>query len=149
MGFGHRPNNVNQMRLKGFLAGPLLLLIACKQPTTAEQLDTVLSWLGTAGMAADAWMHHTTPDRYTRQTLELSHKTIQQLAADLRKSPTPTPGVDTALLDTVLTRSGARLTEMARLVQDRNSPGVGSQLDSLRADEAIIKRLADAAASSQ
>ena len=132
------------MRLKGFLAGPLLFLIACKQPTTAEKLDSVRSWLETAGMAADAWMHHTTPDRYTRQTLELSHKTLAQLAADLRKSPTP--GIDTALLDTVLTRSGARLTEMARLVQTRNSPGLRGQLDSLRAEETIIRRLADAAA---
>lgn len=130
------------MRLKRSLVASLLFALACKPPTPAEQLDSVISWLGTAGMAGDAWLRHTTPDAYTRQTLELSHDTLGQLANDLLKSPLP--GVDTSSLDSVLTRSRRRVAEMGRLVQDRNSPAFKGQLDSLRIDEKAVKQMADA-----
>jgi hypothetical protein len=135
------------MRLKGLLAAPLIFVIACKQPTAAEQLDSVLSWLATAGMAGDAWLHHTTPDRYTRQTLELSQHSLQQLATDLKKSAAP--GIDKALVDTVLSRSLARVAQMIRLVEARNFSAFASDLDSLHADESIIKQLTDDAWSSR
>jgi hypothetical protein len=129
------------MRLKRLLSTPLLLLLACKPPTPAEQMDSVLSWLGTAGMAGDAWLRHTTPDRYTRETLELSHQTLVQISDELLKSPVP--GVDTAALDSVLTRSRGRIAQMARFVEARNSPSFAIVLDSLRADERMVKQLSD------
>lgn len=98
-------------------------------------------------MAGDAWLRHTTPDAYTRQTLELSHDTLLQLADDLLKEPLP--GIDTASLDSVLTRSRGRVAEMGRLVQDRNSPAFRYQLDSLRVDEKAVKQMADALSSSE
>ena len=135
------------MHLKRFLVAALLLLTACKPPTPAEQLDSALSWLATAGMAGDAWLRHTTPDRYTRQTLELSHQTLLQLGDDILK--TPPPGVDSASLDSVLTRSRGRVAEMARLVEQKNSPAFKGQLDSLRADEKLVKQLSDSLSSQQ
>jgi hypothetical protein len=130
------------MHLKRLLVASLLFALACKSPTPAEQLDSVISWLGTAGMAGDAWLRHTTPDAYTRQTLELSHDTLLQLGDDLLKQPLP--GVDTASLDSVLTRSRGRVAEMGRLVADKNSPAFKDQLDSLRIDEKAVKHMADA-----
>jgi hypothetical protein len=135
------------MRRERLLAIPLLVLLACKQPTPAEQLDSILSWLATAGMAGDAWLRHTTPDRYTRETLELSHQTIAQISDDLLRSPGP--GMDTASLDSLLTRSRGRVAQMARFVEAKNSPAFATELDSLRADEKLVKQLADSADSSQ
>ena len=129
------------MHLKRLLVAPLLLSIACKQPTPAEQLDSVLSWLATAGMAGEAWLRHTTPDKYTRETLQLSHDTLLQLGDQLLESPVPE--VDTAVLDSVLTRSRGRVAQMARFVDARNSPAFSRELDSLRADEKIVKQFAD------
>jgi hypothetical protein len=135
------------MRLERLLATPLLFLLACKPPTPAEQLESVVSWVGTAGMAGDAWLRHTTPDRYTRETLELSHQTLAQIGDDLLKAPPP--AVDTASLDSILTRSRGRVAQMARLVEAKDSPGFARELDSLRADEKVIKQLADSIESSQ
>ena len=128
------------MRLKRLLVAPLLLSIACKQPTPGERLDSVLSWLATAGMAGEAWLRHTTPDNYTRETLELSHETLRQLADQLLQSPVP--AVDTARLDSVLTRSRGRVAQMARFVEARNSPALSRELESLRADERIVRQFA-------
>jgi hypothetical protein len=135
------------MRRERLLAIPLLVLLACKQPTPAEQLDSILSWLATAGMAGDAWLRHTTPDRYTRETLELSHQTIAQISDELLKKPGP--GTDTASLDSLLTRSRGRIAQMARFVEAKNSPAFATELDSLRADEKLVKQRADSAESSQ
>ena len=136
-----------RMRAKLFLAIPLLFSTACKPPTPAEQMDSVISWLATAGMAGDAWLRHTTPDRYTRQTLDLSHDTLLQISDDLLKSPPP--GIDTASLDSVLTRSRGRIAQMARLVEAKNSPAFVSQLDSLRDDQRIVKRFSGSIESKQ
>jgi hypothetical protein len=136
-----------RMRAKLFLALTLIPLAACKPPTPAEQMDSVISWLATAGMAGDAWLRHTTPDKYTRQTLELSHDTLLQISDDLLKSPPP--GTDTASLDSVLTRSRGRIAQMARLVEAKNSPAFLSQLDSLRVDEKLVKQLSDSIESKQ
>jgi hypothetical protein len=135
------------MRLERLLAIPLLVLLACKQPTPAEQLDSILSWLATAGMAGDAWLRHTTPDRYTRETLELSHQTIARISDDLLKNPPS--GTDTASLDSLLTRSRGRVAQMTRFVEAKNSPAFATVLDSLRADEKLVKQLADSAESGQ
>ena len=135
------------MRLKRFLIVPLLFSTACKPPTPAQQMDSVVSWLATAGMAGDAWLRHTTPDKYTRQTLELSHDTLLQISDDLLKSPLPR--IDTASLDSVLTRSRGRIARMAQFVEARNSPAFLSQLDSLRVDQRIVKQFSDTVHSRQ
>ncbi len=136
-----------RMRAKLFFAVPLVFSTACKPPTPAEQMDSVISWLATAGMAGDAWLRHTTPDKYTRQTLELSHDTLLQISDDLLKSRPP--GTDTASLDSVLTRSRGRIAQMARLVEAKNSPAFLSQLDSLRVDEKLVKQFSDSIKSKQ
>ncbi|MFN2635587.1 MAG: hypothetical protein ABR585_00975 [Gemmatimonadaceae bacterium] len=125
----------------------VVLLAACKAPSPSEQMDSILSWFGTAGMAGQAWVNHTTPEKYTRQTLELSEQTIRQLSDDLLHAP-PT-GIDTAALDAVLSRSSNRIAQIARLVGARNAPEVVTQLDSLRTDERIVKQFADSIESKQ
>jgi hypothetical protein len=104
-------------------------------------MDSMLSWVATARMTGEAWVRHTTPDTYSRQTLELSGEKIGQIASDLLKSPPS--GVDTAALDTLFTRSEIRVQAMARLIAAKNAPDFGRQLDSLGADEKLVKELAD------
>jgi hypothetical protein len=110
-------------------------------------MDSILSWIATAGMAGGAWLRHTTPDTYTRQTLELSHKTLEQISKDLLASPLP--ATDTAALDSVLTRSRARIARMAALITARNSPEFSHELGLLHADQLIVKQFADSVGSKQ
>ena len=133
--------------MKRFLVVPLALAVACKPPTPAEQMASLLSWISTAGMAGDAWLRHTTPDKYTRQTLELSDETLLEIGGNLLKSPPP--AINTAVLDTVLTRSRFHIAQMARLVEERNAPDFEKQLDSLRVDQKLVKAIADSVQSSQ
>ena len=91
------------MPTKRLLVLSLIFATACKPPTPAEQMESALSWIGTAGMAGNAWLRHTTPDTYTRQTLELSHEKLGQISDDLLKSPPPGPA--NASLNAVLARS--------------------------------------------
>ena len=98
-------------------------------------------------MAADAWLRHTPPDAYTRQTLELSARTLEQISNDLLDSPPP--AVDTAALDNVLTGSRNRIARMAALVTAKDAPEFARQLDSLRADQKAVKELARAIESKQ
>ena len=113
----------------------------CKSPTPAEQMQTILSWMSTADMAAQAWLNHTTPEKYTRQTLELSQETIRQTADELLKAPPS--DTDSSSLDSLLTRSGGRIARMARLIEVRNAPDVMRELDSLRIDKSAVKNIAD------
>jgi hypothetical protein len=129
------------MRLERLLVLPVLFCLACKPPTPAEQMDSMLSWLATARMTGESWLRHTTPDTYSRETLELSGEKIGQIATDLLKSPPA--GVDTARLEPLFTRSRVRVEAMARLIAAKNAPDFGRQLDSLGADEKLTKQLAD------
>jgi hypothetical protein len=129
------------MRLERLLVLPVLFCLACKPPTPAEQMDSMLSWLATARMTGESWLRHTTPDPYSRQTLELAGEKIGQIASDLLKSPPS--GVDTATLDTLFTRSRVRVEAMARLLAEKDAPEFGRQLDSLGADEKLLKQIAD------
>lgn len=134
--------------MKRFPVVPLLLAIACRSPTPAEQMDAIVSWVGTATMVGEAWLRHTTPDKYTRQTLELSNRTLLQIGGDLLESPLPEV-VDSADLDSVISRSSAHIAQMARLVEQKNSPGFTKQLDSLRLDQQLVTRLSVSIKSSQ
>ena len=89
-------------------------------------------------MAGAAWLRHTTPDTYTRQTLELSHETLAQISNDLLKSPPTT--ADTAALNSALTRSRGRIARMAALIAAKNAPDFARELDSLRVDQEIVKQ---------
>ena len=129
------------MPLKRFLLVPLLSLLACKPPTPAEQMDSAVSWLGTAAMAGDAWLRHTTPDKYTRETLELSSRSLRKIADDLLKSPPS--GIDSASLDSALTDSRDRIVRMAGSVEARNSPAFASELTGLRSDRGVARRISD------
>ena len=129
------------MRLERLFLLPILFCLACKPPTPPEQMDSILSWLATARMTGESWLRHTTPDTYSRETLEMSGEKIDQIAADLLKSPPS--GVDTATLDSLFTRTRVRVSAMARLIAAKNAPDFGRQLDSLGADEKLVKQLAD------
>jgi hypothetical protein len=124
-----------------------LASVGCKSPTADEQMDNVRSWLATADMAAQAWLNHTTPEKYTRQTLELSRENVQQMADGLKKSPAP--GVDSHSLDSLLTRSSSRVDRMATLVTSRNSPALRIELDSLRIEERSVHDIAERLKSGQ
>jgi hypothetical protein len=129
------------MRTKRLLVLSLALATACKPPTPAEQMDSVLSWIGTAEMAGHAWLRQTTPDTYTRQTLELSHEKLRQISNDLLKSPPPGP--DSASLNAVVARSRRRIARLETLIAAKNASAFARELDSLRADQRIVKQLAD------
>jgi hypothetical protein len=135
------------MGVKRFLVVPLLFVLSCKPPTPTEQMDDIVSWVGTAGMLGDAWLRHTTPDKYTRQTLELSDQFLLQIGSDL-KSRLP-PAVDSAVLDSAITRSRFHIAQMARLVEEKNAPDFTKQLDSLRMYQRLVKQLSDSIESSQ
>ena len=119
----------------------LLLVLACKPPTAAEQMDSIISWLGTAGMTGEAWLRHTTPDKYTRQTLDLTHDSLLDITSGLFKSLPA--GIDSASLDSALTRSSEHIGLMSRLVEQKNSPDFRRLLDSLYSDEKVVKQFAD------
>jgi hypothetical protein len=129
------------MLTKRLLLLPLVLLTACKPPTPAERMESILSWLGTAGMVGDAWLRHATPDTYSRQTLELSGETLRQISSDLRRSPPP--AIDGPALDSVLTSSRRRIARMAALIRAKDAPNFAHTLDSLRIDQRMVKAFAD------
>jgi hypothetical protein len=129
------------MRTKRLTLVSVFFALACKPPSATEQMDSVVSWLGTAGMAARAWLNHATPDKYTRQTLELSHDSLLEISNGLfKKLPA---GIDSAALDSALTRSSGHIALMAKLVEQKNSPDFRDVLDSLSADEKVVKEFAD------
>jgi hypothetical protein len=129
------------MRVKRLVVISIALVAGCKSPTPAEQMDSIQSWLGTAEMVGDAWLRHSTPDKYSRQTLELSHNTLLGISGDLLKSLPRS--VDSATLDGALSQSRRHVDRMAQLIAAKNAPDFARQLDSLRADEKIVKRLSD------
>jgi len=127
--------------VKRFLAVPLLLAVACKPPTPAEQMDTIVSWIATARMAGDASLRRTTPDKYTRQTLELSDRMLLQSGSELLKSPPP--AIDSADFAKVLIRTRFQIKEMARLVEQKAAPEFRQPWDSLGIYEKIVKQASD------
>jgi hypothetical protein len=129
------------MRVKRLVVISIAIVASCKSPAPSEQMDSIQSWLGTAEMVGDAWLRHSSPDKYSRQTLELSHETLLRISDDLLKSPPAS--VDSATLDRVLSGSRRHIDRMAQLITAKNAPDFARQLDSLRADEKIVKQLSD------
>jgi hypothetical protein len=129
------------MRVKRLVVMSIALVAGCKSPTPSEQVDSIQSWLGTAEMVGDAWLRHSTPDKYSRQTLELSHQTLLRISGDLLRSRPRS--VDFATLDGVLSGSGRHISRMAHLIAVKNAPDFALQLDSLRTNDKIVKQLSD------
>jgi len=129
------------MSAKRLAVLPLFFALACKSPSATEQMDSIISWLGTAGLTGEAWLRHTTPDKYTRQTLELTHDSLIDISSGLFKA-LPS-GIDSASVDSALTRSTQHIGLMAKLVEQKNSPAFRALLDSLQSDEKVGKQFAD------
>ena len=135
------------MRVKRFLVVPLLLAVACKPPTPAEQMQRLTSWTATARMVGDAWLWRTTPDTYTRQTLELSDHMLLETGSQLLESPPPS--IDSATLDSVLARTRFQIREMARRVEEKAAPEFRQPWDSLAIYEKMLKQMSEKVESSQ
>jgi hypothetical protein len=135
------------MRMKRLLVISVVVAAACKSSTPAEQMDSIQSWLATAEMVGDAWLRHTTPDRYSRQTLELSQETLLQISRDLLKSQPHS--VDSAALNGILTSGRRHVAQMAWLIQVKDAPDFARELDSLRANQKVVKQLSDSIESRQ
>ena len=129
------------MRTKLLAVLSLFFAVACKSPTATEQMDSIISWVGTAGMVGEAWLRHTTPDKYTDQTLQLSHDTLLDISSGLFKALPA--GIDSASLDSALTHSREHIALMAQLVEQKNSPDFRTLLDSLYSEEKVLKQFAD------
>ena len=129
------------MRLKRLLVISVVIAGGCKPPTAAGQLDSIQSWLATAEMVGEAWLRHSTPDKYSRETLELSHQTLRQISSALLKSPPHT--VDSAALDGTLTRGQRHVAQMARLIEAKDAPDFARELDSLRTSQKAVKQFSD------
>jgi hypothetical protein len=132
------------MRFKRLVFVQLLLAIGCKPPTPAEQLDSIVSWVSTAKMAGDAWLRRTTPDKYTRQTLELSDQMLLETGSQLLKSPPAT--LDTAAFDRALTSTRFNIAEMARFIDEKDAGRFRQPWDSLRVYLKTMKDFSDSAA---
>ncbi|MFL5478818.1 MAG: hypothetical protein ACJ79X_07365 [Gemmatimonadaceae bacterium] len=135
------------MPAKRFSVLTLLLAIACKPPTPAEQMDTIVSWVSTARMAGDAWLRHTTPDKYTSQTLQLSDQMLLQTGSELLKSPPPT--IDSAAFDRALTSTRFNISEMSRFVKAKDASQFRQPWDSVLIYMKIMKDFSDKVESSK
>jgi hypothetical protein len=134
------------MPAKRFLV-VLLLAMGCKPPTPSEQMDTIVSWVSTAKLAGDSWLRHTTPDKYTRQTLELSDQMLLQTGTELLKSHPPS--IDSAAFDRALTSARFNIAEMARFVQAKEADRFRQPWDSLRIYLKTMKEFSDSAEASK
>jgi len=98
-------------------------------------------------MAGDAWLRHTTPDKYTSQTLRLSDEMLLQTGSDLLKSHPPS--IDSAAFDSALTSTRFNIAEMARFVDAKEADRFRQPWDSLRIYLRIMKDFSDSAESSK
>jgi hypothetical protein len=133
--------------VKRFLVVPLLLAVGCKPPTPTEQMDSIVSWVSTAKMAGDAWLRHTTPDKYTRQTLELSDQMLLQTGSDLLKSRPPK--IDSAAFDRALTSTRFNIAEMARFIEEKDAGKFQQPWDSVGIYLKVMKQFSDSADASK
>ena len=133
--------------MKRFLVVPLLLAVGCKPPTPAEQMDSIVSWVSTAKMAGDAWLRHTTPDKYTRQTLELSDQMLLQTGSDLLKSRPPK--IDSAAFDRALNSTRFNIAEMARFIEEKDAGKFQQPWDSVGIYLKVMKQFSDSAEASK
>lgn len=121
-----------------FAAG--LLATACsKPPSEKDVVNSMISWIGTGDMAAQAWLNHTTFDRYTRETLELSSKMLDEQSDQLKSVAPAHP----ASVDSAVTDAKRAMSEIADLVAANDAPDVAPKLDSLRAAKKVVLAVGD------
>ncbi|MFL5502323.1 MAG: hypothetical protein ACJ79Q_13925 [Gemmatimonadaceae bacterium] len=135
------------MRTKGFFVLTVLLAIACKPPTPTEQMDTIISWVSTARMVGDAWLRHTTPDKYTSQTLQQADQMLLQTGSELLKSLPP--AIDSAAFDRALTSTRFNISEMSRFVEAKDASRFRQPWDSVLIYMKVMKDYSDKVESSR
>lgn len=117
------------------LAIGVTFAMACsKPPSEKDTISSMVSWIATGDMASQAWLNHTTFDRYTRETLELSARVLGDQSDQLKKSA---PG-HSATLDSAVTNARHSMTIIAGLIAAHDAPAVEVNLDSLRAAKKIV-----------
>lgn len=121
-------------------AALLLFFAGCsKPPSEKDVVDSMVSWIGTGDMAAQSWLNHTTFDRYTRETLELSSKMLDEQSRQLRDiAPSHSPALDSAVTNARNAMSG-----IAGLIAANDAPDVPARLDSLRAAKKVVLAASD------
>ena len=125
-------------------AGGFAALILCiggcsKPPSEKEVVDSITSWIGTGDAASQAWLNHTTFDKYTKETLELSAQMLDSQADELKQvAPNHSPALDSAVAS-----SKHAMRVIAGLVAANDAPDVRTQLDSLRAAKKIVLAAGD------
>ncbi|MBA3644877.1 MAG: hypothetical protein H0W63_01735 [Gemmatimonadaceae bacterium] len=122
------------------LVSVLVFFAGCtKPPSEKDVVDSMVSWIGTGDMATQAWLNHTTFDKYTREILELSSKRLGD-QSDQLKEVAP---AHSASLDSAATSAKRAMTSIARLVAANDAPDVRAQLDSLRSAKKIVLAASD------
>lgn len=113
---------------------------ACsKTPSEKDVIDSMVSWIGTGDMASQAWLNHTTFDRYTRQTLEMSAKMLGDQSEQLKRSaPFRSAGLDSAI-----TSAQHAMLDIAGFIAANDAPDVQLKLESLRAEKKIVLAASD------
>ena len=121
----------------------IVVLFGCsKPPSEKEVVDSMISWIGTGDVAAQAWLNHTTFDKYTRETLELASKMLDDQSEQLKEAaPSHSPAIDSAAAS-----AKRAMTSIANLVAANDAPDVPAQLDSLRAAKKIVLSSSDSLA---
>lgn len=120
----------------------LLLASACsRKPDPAETLKSVSSWLATASMAGDAWVVHSTPNPFTRNTLRRARLTVADEQEILFTKAVPP--VDTASLRVSLDRAKNTLARMEQLIDAKDAMQFPPALALLKADAERVKKMSD------
>ncbi len=151
-----RMNSLNKRRV--IVMSCVSVLAGCKAPDPAKELDSTLSWVATADLAAQAWLNHTTPESYTRQTLELSRSTLDERLDPLLKAIADEPPSEKTAstfrnsapaISLLVRHASATIGRMALLVTARDAPSLQKELSSLRVDESSLKSISDSVGGGQ
>jgi hypothetical protein len=126
-------------RALGFFAAVVFFAGCSKPPSEKDIVGSMISWMGTGDMAAQAWLNHTTFDRFTRETLELSSKMLDDQASQL-KEVAPS---HSASLDSAVSRARSAMAEIGNLIAANDAPDIPAKLDSLRAAKKIVLAAGD------
>lgn len=116
------------------------LLAGCsKAPSEKHIIGSMVSWIGTGAMVAQAWLNHATFDPYTRQTLELSAEKLARQSDQLKDfAALHSASIRSPSLDNAVTSARHSMIEMSRLIAAKDAPGVRMKLDSLRAAKRFV-----------
>jgi len=138
-------NAVSQLNRSSIRIGWAAILLsapACsKPPDPAETLKSVSSWLATASMAGDAWVVHSTPNPFTRNTLRRARLSVSDEQKILFTEAVPP--VDTAALRASLDRAKNTLATMETLIDSKEVLQFPAALALLKSDAQRVKQMSD------